>query len=79
MDFDILFRPTSNVSNTSIVEAFEEGNGTKQLASLIIVGGITVTEQLPVTQTTVQSPSAAPTGIMLCLLSLFLFVVSKRF
>ena len=62
MDFDILFQPTSNVSNTSIAEAFEEGNATKQLASLIIIGDITVTEQLPVTQTTVQSPSVAPTG-----------------
>ena len=63
MDFDILFRPTSNVSNTSIVEAFVEGNRTKELASLTILGGITVTEQLPATQSTVQSPSAAPAGI----------------
>jgi len=60
MDFDILFRPTSNVSNTSIVEAFVEGNRTKELASLTILGGITVTEQLPATQSTVQSPSAVP-------------------
>ena len=65
MDFDILFRPTSNVSNISIVEAFEEGNGTKELASLIIMGGIAVTEQRPSTQTTVRSPSAGPTGISL--------------
>lgn len=63
MDFDILFRPTSNVSNTSIVEAFVEGNRTKELASLTILGGITVTEQLPATQSTVQSPSAVPAGI----------------
>ena len=63
MDFDILFRPTSNVSNISIVEAFEEGNSTKELASLTIIGGIVVTEQLPFAQTTVESPSAGPTGI----------------
>lgn len=63
MDFVILFRPTSNVSNTSIVKAFEEGNATKELASLIILGGITVTEQLPVTQTTARSPSEVPRGI----------------
>ena len=63
MDFDILFRPTSNVSNISIAEAFEEGNSTKELASLIILGRIAVTEQLPFTQTTVESPSAGPTGI----------------
>jgi len=61
IDFDILFQTTSNVSNSSIVEALEEGNGTTQLAFVVIIGDITVTEQLPVTQTTVQSPSAAPT------------------
>lgn len=65
MEFDISFRPTSNASNISIVEAFEEGNTTKELASLIIIGGIAVTEQFPFTQTTVQSPSAGPTGILL--------------
>ena len=65
MDFDILFQPTSNVSNVSIVEAFEEGNSTKELASLTIIGDIAITEQLPFTQTTVQSPSAGPKGIPL--------------
>ena len=72
MDFDVLFQTTSNVSNSSIVEALEEGNGTTQLAFVVITGDITVTEQLPVTQTTVQSPSAAPTGIVL----LFVIVIS---
>ena len=76
MDFDILFRPTSNVSNISIVEAFEEGNSTKELASLTIIGGILVTEQLPFTQTTVESPSAGPTGISRSfLVAIFLFIV----
>lgn len=65
MDFDIIFQPTSNVSNSSIVEALEEGNGTTQLAFVVIIGDITVTEQLPVTQATVQSPPAEPTGILL--------------
>ena len=80
MDFDILFRPTSNVSNISIVEAFKEGNSTKELASLTIIGGITVTEQPPVTETTVQSPSAVPTGISLSfVVSISVFFFFKTF
>ena len=67
MEFEILFQPASNVSNTSIVEALEEGNRTGELASLNITGGITVTEQLRVTGSTTlsASSSAAPTGILL--------------
>ena len=71
MEFDIVFSPVSNVSNTNIIEAFEEGNSTGDLTSLSIIGGVTVTEQLPVTEITTQSPSsstAAPTGILLLLL-----------
>ena len=78
MDFDISFRPTSNVSNTSIVEAFVEGNGTNELAFLTLTGGITVTEQLPVTaQTTVQSPSAVPRGIYICFVCCLLFLFER--
>ncbi|KAL9955222.1 hypothetical protein ACROYT_G036512 [Oculina patagonica] len=62
MEFDILFEPVSNVSNTSIIKAFEDGNSTKELGSLNIIGGITVTEQLPVTEMTTQSPSASTTA-----------------
>ena len=72
MEFEILFQPASNVSNTSIVEALEEGNRTGELASLNITGGITVTEQLRVTGSTTlsASSSAAPTGILLLSLML---------
>ncbi len=73
MEFDILFEPASNVSNTSIIKAFEDGNSTRELKLLHIIGGITVTEQLPVTEITTQSPSAstaAPTGILLLFLLL---------
>ena len=65
-EFDIVFQPTSNVSNTSIVQAFEERNDTGELTSLNIIGGITVTEQVPVTEITTQSPptsDSSPTGI----------------
>ena len=67
MEFEIVFQPASNVSNTSIVEALEKGNRTGELASLNITGRITVTEQLPGTENTTLSPSssAAPTGILL--------------
>ena len=70
VEFDIVFQPASNVSNTSIVQAFEEGNDTGELAPLNIKGGITVTEQVPVTDITTQSPPATTansTGILLLL------------
>ncbi|KAJ7351757.1 hypothetical protein OS493_035699 [Desmophyllum pertusum] len=63
IDFDMVFQPTSNVSNSSIVQVLKAGNGSKELEYLSIVGDISVTEQLPVTaQTTSPSPSstAAP-------------------
>ena len=61
------------MSNTSIVKALEDGNATKDLASLIIIESITVTEQLQVTQTTVQSPpsTVVPTGILIYFVLLF--------
>ena len=67
VEFDIVFKPASNVSNTSIVQAFVEGNDTGELAPLNITGGITVTEQVPVTDITTQSPPATTvpsTGIL---------------
>ena len=68
IDFDMVFQPTSNVSNSSIVQVLKAGNGSKELEYLSIVGDISVTEKLPVTaQTTSPSPSstAAPEGILL--------------
>ena len=66
--FDIVFQTTSNVSNTSIVQAFKAGNDTDELTSLNIIGSITVTEQVPVTEITSPPASDAPSiGVILLL------------
>ena len=70
MDFELVFQPTSNVTNTNIIQALEDGNGTEGLGFLSITGGVSVTEQLPFQMTT--APSAA-TGMMLLLVLILEF------
>lgn len=60
IDFDLLFRSISNVSNNNIVQALEEGNGTRDLAFMRITGDISVTKKLSTDQQT-TTPSESST------------------
>ena len=60
VDYDLVFEPTSNVTNNSIVEEFQTANGTKELESLVL-GKVSAREVVPTTPT-VTTVTTLPTG-----------------
>ena len=64
VNFELSLKPSSNVTNTAVVEELKRGNGTQALGSLEL-GEISAIEQIqPTTQVTVMT-SPAPPGICL--------------
>ena len=64
VNFELSLKPSSNVTNNTVVEKLKEGNGTQSLGFLEL-GEISAVEQIqPTTQTTVMT-SPAPSGICL--------------
>ena len=63
VDYELLFPTTSNVTDSNIVQALNEGNGSSDLGFLRLTGDITVTKQV------VQMTAAptATTGDLQCL------------
>ena len=63
VDYELLFPTTSNVTDSNIVQALKEGNGSSDLGFLRLTGDITVTKQV------VQMTAAptATTGNLQCL------------
>ena len=60
VDYDLVFEPTSNVTNNSIVEEFQTANGTKELEFLLL-GKVSAREVVPTTPT-VTTVTTLPTG-----------------
>ena len=64
VNFELSLKPSSNVTNTTVVEELKKDNGTQSLGFLEL-GEISAVEQIqPTTQTTVMT-STAPSGICL--------------
>ena len=64
VNFELSLKPSSNVTNTTVVEELKKDNGTQSLGFLEL-GEISAVEQIqPTTQTTVMT-SPAPSGICL--------------
>ena len=64
VNFELSLKPSSNVTNTTVVEELKRGNGTQALGFLEL-GEISAVEQIqPTTQMTVMT-SPAPPGICL--------------
>ena len=64
VNFELSLKPSSNVTNTTVVEELKRGNGTQALGFLEL-GEISAVEQIqPTTQVTVMT-SPAPSGICL--------------
>ena len=64
VNFELSLKPSSNVTNTTVIEELKNGNGTQALAFLEL-GEISALEQIqPTTQMTVMT-SPAPSGICL--------------
>ena len=64
VNFELSLKPSSNVTNTTVVEELKRGNGTQALGFLEF-GEISAVEQIqPTTQVTVMT-SPAPSGICL--------------
>ena len=68
VDYDLVFEPTSNVTNNSILEEFQNANATKELEFLVL-GRLSAREVVPTTPplTTVTTPpvttvTTLPTG-----------------
>jgi len=60
VDFDLVFEPTSNVTNNSIVEEFQTANGTEELEFLFL-GKLSAREVVPTTPT-VTTVTTLPTA-----------------
>ena len=60
VDYDLVFEPTSNVTNNNIVEEFQTANGTKELEFLVL-GKVSAREVVPTTPT-VTTITTLPTG-----------------
>ena len=64
VNFELSLKPSSNVTNTTVVEELQNANGTQALGFLQL-GEISAVEQIqPTTQVTVMT-SPAPSGICL--------------
>ena len=64
VNFELSLKPSSNVTNTTVVEELQNANGTQALGFLEL-GEISAVEQIqPTTQMTVMT-SPAPSGICL--------------
>ena len=64
VNFELSLKPSSNVTNTTVVEELTKGNGTQALG-LLELGEISAVEQIqPTTQATVMT-SPAQSGICL--------------
>ena len=64
VNFELSLKPSSNVTNTTVIEELKNGNGTQALGFLEL-GEISAVEQIqPTTQMTVMT-STAPSGICL--------------
>ena len=64
VNFELSLKPSSNVTNTTVVEELQNANGTQALGFLQL-GEISAEEQIqPTTQVTVMT-SPAPSGICL--------------
>ena len=64
VNFELSLKPSSNVTNTTVIEELKNGNGTQALGFLEL-GEISAIEQIqPTTQMTVMT-SPAPSGICL--------------
>ena len=64
VNFELSLKPSSNVTNTTVIEELKNGNGTQALGFLEL-GEISAVEQIqPTTQMTVMT-SPAPPGICL--------------
>ena len=64
VNFELSLKPSSNVTNTTVIEELKNGNGTQALGFLEL-GEISAVEQIqPTTQMTVMT-SPAPSGICL--------------
>jgi len=60
VDYVLVFEPTSNVTNNSIVDEFQTANGTKELEFLVL-GKVSAREVVPSTPT-VTTVTTLPTG-----------------
>ena len=60
VDYDLVFEPTSNVTNNSIVKEFQTANGTKELKFLVL-GKVSAREVVPTTPA-VTTVTILPTG-----------------
>ena len=58
VDFQVLLEPSSNVTNTAIVQELQNANGTKEL-EFVVLGRISATEVTPTTA------PPTPTGVLL--------------
>ena len=67
VNFELSLKPSSNVTNTTVVEELKRGNGTEALG-LLELGEISAVEQIPepTTQTTVMT---LPTASGMCLVT----------
>ena len=63
VDFNMVFRPSTNVTNTTVVQEFLKDNATDQLQFLRL-GKISAAEATPTTLPT--SISTTPTGMLRC-------------
>ena len=64
VNFELLFTPSSNVTNATVVDELQEANGTQALGFLEL-GEISAIEQIqPTTQTTVMTSPITQTTVM---------------
>ena len=79
VNFELSLKPSSNVTNTTVVEELQNANGTQALGFL--VGEISAVEQIPepTTQTTVMT---LPTASGMCLVTgrnRFFFLILRHY